>query len=160
MKFPEFSIRDMVAAEHELAAKVLGFVKSLSDGVRAAPCADHEVVDLNASLIAVRERDALIASDDVCDRLACLHRDPLALEATLDAARDVDVLAWQQPVDYLDQPHLRAEAGIARGDLSARCASADNGQNHVLLPVASFKDYQPPKPTLPRSPGQEHGSSA
>jgi predicted dehydrogenase len=31
--------------------------------------------------------------------------------------------------------------------------SADYGGNYVLLPEGNFKDYRPPKPTLPRSPG-------
>jgi hypothetical protein len=29
----------------------------------------------------------------------------------------------------------------------------DNGGSRRLLPAATFRDYQPPKPTLPRSPG-------
>src|SRR5262249_7380301 len=29
----------------------------------------------------------------------------------------------------------------------------DYGGDYVLLPQANFRDYQPPRPTLPRSPG-------
>jgi predicted dehydrogenase len=32
-------------------------------------------------------------------------------------------------------------------------SAGDNGSDRCLLPAATFRDYQPPKPTLPRSPG-------
>jgi predicted dehydrogenase len=38
----------------------------------------------------------------------------------------------------------------AKGKLYCR---SDYGDNHVLLPRDNFKDYRPPQPTLPRSPG-------
>jgi predicted dehydrogenase len=59
----------------------------------------------------------------------------------------------QPPMDLFRGQKPTASGSLLIGSKGTLYSSADNGQNHVLLPVASFKDYQPPKPTLPRSPG-------
>ena len=57
-----------------------------------------------------------------------MHLDPLALEAAFDQARDVGVLGRQHALERLEQAHLAAQAGVARGDLRAGGARADDRQ--------------------------------
>lgn len=39
------------------------------------------------------------------------------------------------------------------GNKGKMYSGSDYGDGHLLLPVADFRDYRPPQPTLPRSPG-------
>ena len=109
-----------------LAQLDAGRVESEGGDVRPAPGGDDEPVDL-AGLVAVAERDALVAGDDVLDERVGVDRHALALEPTLGDAGDVGVLGRQDAVERLEQQHVDAEARVRGGDLGSRGARADDG---------------------------------
>ena len=121
--------------------------------VGAAPGGDHEVVDLESGVLAVREGHARLRppctsaiGSPVCTSIA------LALEAALDQARDVGVLGRQHAVERLDQAHLAAQARVAGGDLGARGAGADDGQARGQLASAQASSVP-----MTRSPNSTPG---
>jgi predicted dehydrogenase len=75
---------------------------------------------------------------------------------TLPACR----LMWyerRRPPMQLFQGHKPSGSGCllvgAKGTLACIGPGADYGGEYLLLPKESFRDYRPPKATLPRSPG-------
>jgi predicted dehydrogenase len=69
-------------------------------------------------------------------------------------------LMWyerRRPPMPLFQGHKPSESGCllvgAKGTLACIGGGADYGGEYLLMPENSFRDYRPPKATLPRSPG-------
>ena len=75
---------------------------------------------------------------------------------------DPDLVRWRRQIPR-EQEGLSRSCSTARRFPTAACclvgekgsffSQNDYGAEHVLLPREKFKDYQKPKPILPRSPG-------
>jgi predicted dehydrogenase len=57
------------------------------------------------------------------------------------------------PEKLLMGQKISSSGALLVGSRGTLYSSDDNGENNTLLPLANFKNYQDPKPTLPRSPG-------
>jgi predicted dehydrogenase len=57
------------------------------------------------------------------------------------------------PMELFQGQKVSASGSLLIGSKGTLYSSDDNGSSRALLPLADFKGYQPPKPTLPRSPG-------
>jgi hypothetical protein len=53
---------------------------------------------------------------------------------------------------FLGQEPARS-GSLFVGSKGTLYSPSDNGTSHRLLPADNFRDYRPPQPTLPRSPG-------
>ncbi len=73
----------------------------------------------------------------------------------------LDLVRWRRQAsrkqEALQGTALRREGSHSRlllvGEKGSFFSQSDYGAEHVLLPREKFKDYQNPKPVLPRSPG-------
>jgi predicted dehydrogenase len=57
------------------------------------------------------------------------------------------------PRELLEGEQMRGGGSLFVGTKGKLYSNDDYGQNHILLPRETFRDYRPPQPSIPRSPG-------
>jgi predicted dehydrogenase len=57
------------------------------------------------------------------------------------------------PADLFHGENIRGGGSLFVGTKGKMYCTSDYGDSYILLPRDNFKDYRPPAPTLPRSPG-------
>jgi len=66
-------------------------------------------------------------------------------------------LKWYEvrrpPMNLFDGEQIRPSGALFIGNKGKLYSTSDYGDGHILLPRNDFRDYRPPQPTIPRSPG-------